>query len=531
MNSQTRVIVGNTLFVVLIANLSVVGIALSFYITQQIRGLTGQLIVLGVALAMGILALAIHSILRETLLKTSFNSSTVTADYSKQIASSLDLNQLAQIAGKALSQSVEATTSALLLITEEKGETRVDVLVGLGRVPTAPLKLPLKDSFVSLFTDGVTTKDQLKSLEATERKWLSRLEMEVYAPIYDGEKLSGILAAGKRRNGSYGKTEIAFISAITDQTSVALKNARLVNNLRTLYTEMQSLNDVLAYSNERMKDMDKVKTDFITITSHELRTPLTQIIGFSDLLNMMGETETVPGAELKEITDNIIKSCSRLNEVITQMLDVSQTDLESLRLKFVETDIETILRGAVEPLASSITERKLSFTVQQIRGLPRLNGDPKRLSQTLKHIIGNAIKYTPDGGHIDVSFKYIARDPQRGEAVEIVVSDSGVGVNPKYLELIFEKFFRVGSTSVHSTGTTKFMGAGPGLGLAIAKGIVEGHGGKIWAESPGYDMEKLPGTQIHIILPLKPVPFTATTKSSSAFIGLQVDENTPDIKV
>ena len=531
MNSQTRVIIGNTLFVVLIANLSVFGIALSFYATQQIRGLAGQAVVLGIGLTMGIFTLVIHSLVRETLLKTSFNSTTVTADYSKQIANILDLEQLAQIAGKALSQSVEATTAALLVIVEEKGVARVEVLVGLGRVPTAPLKLPLKDAFVSLFADGLTTKDQLKSLDPNERKWLSRLEMEVFAPIYDGEKLSGVLAVGKRRSGSYGKTENALLSALTDQTSVAFKNARLVNHLRALNAEMQSLNDVLAYSNERMKDMDKVKTDFITITSHELRTPLTQIIGFSDLLNMMGESETVPGAELRDITENVIKSCSRLNEVVTQMLDVSQADLESLRLKFVETDIESILRGAVEPLASAITERKLSFTVQQIRGLPRLNGDPKRLSQTLKHIIGNAIKYTPDGGHIDVRFKYIARDPQRGEAIEIIVSDSGVGVNPKYLDLIFEKFFRVGSTSVHSTGTTKFMGAGPGLGLAIAKGIVEGHGGKIWAESPGYDMEKLPGTQIHIILPLKPAPFAATTTLPSAFIGLQVDENTPDIKV
>ena len=144
MNSQTRAIIGNTLFVVLTANMSVVGIALSFYITQEIRGLTGQLIVLGVAVLMGVLALAIHSILRETLLKTSFNSSLVTADYSKQIASILDLDQLAQIAGKALSQSVEATSSAFLLITEEKDSIRVDILVGHGRVPTAPLKLPLK---------------------------------------------------------------------------------------------------------------------------------------------------------------------------------------------------------------------------------------------------------------------------------------------------------------------------------------------------------------------------------------------------
>ena len=529
MNSQTRAIIGNTLFVVLTANMSVVGIALSFYITQEIRGLTGQLIVLGVAVLMGVLALAIHSILRETLLKTSFNSSLVTADYSKQIASILDLDQLAQIAGKALSQSVEATSSAFLLITEEKDSIRVDILVGHGRVPTAPLKLPLKNTFVPFFSDGIATKDQLKSLEANERKWLSRLEMDVFAPSYDGKKLSGVLAVGKRRNGSYGKTEIALISALTDQTSVALKNARLVKNLRALNKEMLTLNDALITGADRMKDMDKVKTDFITITSHELRTPLTQIMGFSDLLNMMGDSETVPGAELKELTDSMIKSCNRLNEVVTQMLDVSQVDVETLRLKFVETDMELVLRGAVEPYAASITERKLSFTVQRVRGLPRFYGDPKRLSQALGQVISNAIKYTPDGGHIDVSFKYIARDNQRGESIEIAISDSGIGINPQSLESIFEKFFRVGSTTLHSTGTTKFMGAGPGLGLAIARGIVEGHGGKIWAESPGFDMEKLPGTQIHIILPLKPAPFA--TKSSAAFIGMEIDKDTPDITV
>jgi signal transduction histidine kinase len=293
---------------------------------------------------------------------------------------------------------------------------------------------------------------------------------------------------------------------------------------------MQALNETLMASNERMKDMDKVKTDFITITSHELRTPLTQIIGFSDLLNMMSEDESVSGAQLRDVTDSMIKSCNRLNEVVTQMLDVSQTDVDALRLKFVETDMESVLRGAVEPYIAAIQERKLSLSVQRVRGLPRFSGDPKRLSQALGQVVSNAIKYTPDGGRIEISFKYVARDPQRGESIEIIVADAGVGINPKHLESIFEKFFRVGSAALHSTGTTKFMGGGPGLGLAIAKGIVEGHGGKIWAESSGYDMEKLPGTQIHIILPIKPAPF-ATKPSSAAFIGVDAQGNLPEIKV
>jgi signal transduction histidine kinase len=88
--------------------------------------------------------------------------------------------------------------------------------------------------------------------------------------------------------------------------------------------------------------------------------------------------------------------------------------------------------------------------------------------------------------------------------VEVILADRGVGIDPKYHELIFKKFFRIGSTALHSTGTTKFMGAGPGLGLPIARGVIEGHGGKIWVESAGYDPDRLPGSRVHVILPLSP---------------------------
>ncbi len=93
-------------------------------------------------------------------------------------------------------------------------------------------------------------------------------------------------------------------------------------------------------------------------------------------------------------------------------------------------------------------------------------------------------------------------DPPEAGWVEVIVADSGIGIDGEELERIFKKFHRVGSVLLHSTGDTKFKGAGPGLGLTIARGIVEAHGGRLWAESPGYDEKTCPGAKFHVILPI-----------------------------
>jgi signal transduction histidine kinase len=113
----------------------------------------------------------------------------------------------------------------------------------------------------------------------------------------------------------------------------------------------------------------------------------------------------------------------------------------------------------------------------------------------------NAIKYTPDGGCISVggSITHNGRGPQW---IEVVVADSGIGIDPDEQELIFEKFYQTGDVLLHSSGKTRFKGGGPGLGLAIARGIVEAHGGKIFVESPGHDERRYPGSRFHVRLPL-----------------------------
>ena len=129
-----------------------------------------------------------------------------------------------------------------------------------------------------------------------------------------------------------------------------------------------------------------------------------------------------------------------------------------------------------------------------MRDLPPVPADPDMLQKVFHHIIMNAIKFTPDGGSIIISGKYLngSEPPQ----VEIAIRDTGIGIDPALQHLIFEKFNQTGDVLLHSSGKTKFKGGGPGLGLAIARGIVEAHGGRIWVESPGYNEEDSSGKYV-----------------------------------
>ena len=123
------------------------------------------------------------------------------------------------------------------------------------------------------------------------------------------------------------------------------------------------------------------------------------------------------------------------------------------------------------------------------------------LQKALDNVIVNAIKFTPDGGSIYISALPVEVNGT-GNFCEIRVRDTGIGIDPSNHKIVFEKLYQLGKVELHSSGRTKFKGGGPGLGLAIAAGIVKAHRGKIWVESPGYDEEKLPGSTFFIQIPL-----------------------------
>ena len=152
-------------------------------------------------------------------------------------------------------------------------------------------------------------------------------------------------------------------------------------------------------------------------------------------------------------------------------------------------------------MRQAVNDRRLTLTIHKI---PDENepifGDSERLLQLFKNLLSNAVKYTPDGGKITISNRILPG------FIEICFQDTGIGINPDEQVTIFDKFSRLGNSALHSSGKVKFKGGGPGLGLHIAKGIIEAHNGTIWVESLGYDEKTCPGSIFHVLIPNRTSP-------------------------
>jgi signal transduction histidine kinase len=333
-----------------------------------------------------------------------------------------------------------------------------------------------------------------------EKEVLRALGMEIYLPILARERVLGLLVLGPQGSGEpYGEREVTFLNTLAQQTGVALQNAYLYSRMKGLYDKISRLNEDLRTAYTRLMKMDQAKTDFLSIASHELRTPLTVIQGYTDILEEMAGSQDLPSERVLEIAKNLKTPIERLGTIVTAMLDASTIEVHALDLQYTATTLQAVISMAVGPWRDAVKERNFDLVVEGVDGIPPIEADLQRLSQAFSNILSNAIKYTPDNGRISISAAMID-----SEHFEIIFADTGVGIDHGDQELIFEKFYRVGSLLLHSTGDTKFKGAGPGLGLHIARGVIEAHGGQIWVESEGFDEEKCPGSAFHVMLPLKP---------------------------
>jgi signal transduction histidine kinase len=242
--------------------------------------------------------------------------------------------------------------------------------------------------------------------------------------------------------------------------------------------------------------MDRTKTRFIQVTAHELRTPLTLVQGYAQIIQVKSKENAVFG----KYTDGILDGSKRMIEIIDSMMDISRIDTNQLELMPAEVELHLVLEKVEITFQPALLERNISLAITGLSDLPVIRADKDLLYKVFYHVVGNAIKYTPDGGQITVNGRVI--EDGTPPEIEIMVCDTGIGIDPENQELVFEKFYQTGEVLLHSSGKTKFKGGGPGLGLAIARGIVDAHRGRIWLESPGYDETTNPGTIVFVRLPV-----------------------------
>jgi signal transduction histidine kinase len=219
----------------------------------------------------------------------------------------------------------------------------------------------------------------------------------------------------------------------------------------------------------------------------------------------MAADDTLDSEEMTSLLYSLSRASQRMGDVISALLDVTMIDVESMDLEFEDTAIAEVVKRATESYVVALAQRNQTLIARGLGDLPLIKADADRLVRAFENLITNAIKFTPDGGRINITGQVYEKDSEgRPLSVRITVADTGIGIDRAHHSLIFEKFFRVGSVRLHSSGITKYKGAGPGLGLPITKGIIDGHGGRIWVNSAAHDEETYPGSTFHVVLPVMP---------------------------
>lgn len=251
---------------------------------------------------------------------------------------------------------------------------------------------------------------------------------------------------------AFKKSKLEFVSRVADNIAIAVENARLY---------------------EALRQANLTKSEFAAVMSHELRTPMTCILGYTDMLSNGLAGDLAP--QQAEFVEAIGLNINRMIAIVNALSDISEIEAGRLRLNLRTVNFNAVLEEARHTLRNN-TERKHQHHISEVwDSLPSAHADHDRLREILTILLRNAIQYTPEGGAITVKAWLSAEEP---EFIRCAVSDTGVGISPENQVRLFTKFFRVADPHAEESGT--------GLGLTIAKNLVEMQGGRIWLESkPG----------------------------------------------
>ncbi|HEX5607701.1 MAG TPA: GAF domain-containing sensor histidine kinase, partial [Candidatus Binatia bacterium] len=273
-------------------------------------------------------------------------------------------------------------------------------------------------------------------------------------PLLREQQILGGLTVWRRQTGEFKTEVINLLQTFATQSALAIHNARLFREIEEKSHQIEAAN--------------RHKSEFLANMSHELRTPLNAIIGFSEVLQerLFGELNE----KQAEYTSDILTSGQHLLSLINEILDLSKVEAGRIELELAPFDLPLAIENARTFVRERAVKHGIALDVDLDERLGEYVGDERKIKQILLNLLSNAVKFTPEGGRISITAN------KTDTAVEISVSDTGIGIASEDQPKIFEEFRQVGGDYAHKK-------EGTGLGLTLAKKFVELHGGKIWVQS------------------------------------------------
>lgn len=360
-------------------------------------------------------------------------------------------------------------------------------------------------------------------------------------PLFAGERLIGVMHILARSEKEYFADDIGFFETLGNQIGIGIEHARMFKELKEKNEELLRSHRLLEknslqlelsqrrltknlalveLANKELERLDKMKNHFIGMVSHEFKTPLTSILsGTEHLMANHGKS----GHEEKQLLLEMIHSSGeRLNETVSHLLKVARIEANDQFITRTAVRLDDILEFVREGFETILDERMQSLLFQGVETIPVFYGDREFLEEIFTQLLGNAVKFTPDGGEICIAAQIVDRKSLEVKLsllnrfnqrfiekmgykcyMQVEVRDSGIGVDFDEQLKIFDKFYEIGDIRHHSTGKHKFQGKGTGVGLAIVKGMVEAHGGMVWVESPAGSTREDRGSSFYLLLPLE----------------------------
>ena len=303
---------------------------------------------------------------------------------------------------------------------------------------------------------------ELQSLESGEPLYIQRTDgaagATVMVPGLANGKLIGILFAAYEERLEIHASALRFLGGLAVQAAFALENLSLIEELR-------SNNATLAEANRKLRELDVLKSQFLSVATHELRTPLSVILGYNSMIEESAEPRLT--AEERGLLRESLAACKRLMRLVNSMLDLSQMQSGKLRLQFSVADLRQSAESVVALFEAEAQRQGIRLELKVADPLPRIEMDAEKIEQVLVNLVSNGLKFTDRDGAVSLDIR-----PRSGDTVEIRVEDTGIGIAPEDQTEIFDEFARV--RRGEAVGRP-----GSGLGLAIVRRIVEAHGGYI----------------------------------------------------